>query len=409
MKQFWEVFMHSFKERVTSKVFIISTIVILIAEVLMVSLPKLKDLIADEQETEIVVMEQGNQYGLTSDILNKSIEGYHWSVGNIDNLESIKKEVKEGKIDGAFLLNGEKIKYFADIEDSQVVGNFSNFLKYIQTTSVIQSNNQISETDSTKILSPINIETELVSKDKLQVFAIIYAMIFFMYIGILAYGQSIGTAIASEKSSRVMEIMVTKVKPLKMMFGKLFGVGVSSLLQLAIGIIGAVILIKSGLMGDSNEILGVSFNFSVLSVEQIIYFVIFFILGYFVYASIYAILGASVSRSEDLAGLTLPVAFILIFSFIFSFYAMVEPNSLLAKILSFVPFSSSIAMFIRLSLGEVPYYQILLSVLILLATIILFLSLAARIYPSSVLRYSNKVNIIKALKLGDSNKKVQKG
>ena len=80
---------------------------------------------------------------------------------------------------------------------------------------------------------------------------------------------------------------------------------------------------------------------------------------------------------------------------------------MLAKILSFVPFSSSIAMFIRVSLTEVPFYQILLSILILLAFIIVFSLLAARIYPSSVLNYSNKLNLIKALKMSSQNKNDQ--
>ena len=105
-------------------------------------------------------------------------------------------------------------------------------------------------------------------------------------------------SITTEKSSRVMEIMITKVKPLHMMFGKIFGVAIASLLQIVIAVIGVVLLTKSGISGKDilPNYLAIDFSF-ILTMEQVIYFILFFMLGYFLYASIYAIIGA-VAQSD---------------------------------------------------------------------------------------------------------------
>ena len=409
MKPFWNVFSYTFKDRVFSKMFILTTIFILIAEAIFLSIPRIQELFDDENKPKVVVVENNSPYHLTEKVLNDSIPGFDWKVDTYQQIESLKEEVKEETYAGMFVISSDEkveVDYFTNLEDQQLKSLFSNFLQSLNTALFIVEN-QVSQESASQILTPVQIETNLVTKDKMQSFIIIYAMIFFTYIGILVYGQSVATSITTEKSSRVMEIMITKVKPLHMMFGKIFGVAIASLLQIVIAVIGAVLLTKSGISGKDTELLGIDFSFKILTMEQVIYFILFFMLGYFLYASIYAIIGAIVSRTEDLNTASLPVGMLIILAFVLSLSALMSPNGMLAKILSFVPFSSSIAMFIRVSLTEVPFYQILLSILILLAFIIVFSLLAARIYPSSVLNYSNKLNLIKALKMSSQNKNDQ--
>jgi ABC-2 type transport system permease protein len=399
MRQFWEVFWYTFKDKVFSKLFLVSTLLIIVAEILILSVPKIQKAFMEKENPKIIVVEYGDVYHFTNKILNKSIGGYTWYVKGPKDIELLKKKLKDGKVDGMFIIKGgkdSKIIYYTNVEDNKLKSIFGTFLQNINTVKSMQEH-QLSAQDIQKILQPIEIKTVLVSNNKIEAIAVVYAMALFTYIGTLAYGQSIATAITSEKSSRVMEVMITKVSPLRMMFGKIFSVGVASLLQLGIAVVSAYLLTKSRLADGNTNVFGVDFSFNSLSSEQIFYFATFFILGYFVYASIYATLGALVSRTEDLTTITMPVAMIIIFSFILSLYSLYSPNSLLAKILSFIPFSSSIAMFIRITLAGVPVYQIWLSILILIVFIVLFSFFAAKIYPSSVLNYSNKISLKQAI------------
>ena len=296
MKPFWNVFSYTFKDRVFSKMFILTTIFIIIAEAIFLSIPRIQELFDDENKPKVVVVENNSPYHLTEKVLNDSIPGFDWKVDTYQQIESLKEEVKEETYAGMFVISSDEkveVDYFTNLEDQQLKSLFSNFLQSLNTALFIVEN-QVSQESASQILTPVQIETNLVTKDKMQSFIIIYAMIFFTYIGILVYGQSVATSITTEKSSRVMEIMITKVKPLHMMFGKIFGVAIASLLQIVIAVIGAVLLTKSGISGKDTELLGVDFSFKILTMEQVIYFILFFMLGYFLYASIYAIIGAIV-------------------------------------------------------------------------------------------------------------------
>ena len=142
-----------------------------------------------------MVVENNSPYHLTEKVLNDSIPGFDWKVDTYQQIESLKEEVKEETYAGMFVISSDEkveVDYFTNLEDQQLKSLFSNFLQSLNTALFIVEN-QVSQESASQILTPVQIETNLVTKDKMQSFIIIYAMIFFTYIGILVYGQSVAT------------------------------------------------------------------------------------------------------------------------------------------------------------------------------------------------------------------------
>lgn len=194
----------------------------------------------------------------------------------------------------------------------------------------------------------------------------------------------IASGVAEEKSSRIMEVMVATVKPMDLMIGKVLGIGALGLLQFTIWIIVGIVM-------ASVQNLGLSLSSIPLSI--LIWFGIFFVLGFLFYATIFAATGATVSRVEEVQqGVTMIMMFIMV-GFFVSFFSFSNPNGTLATVSSFIPFFSPMVMFTRIVLGQPPVLQIAASVIILLISIVISTWLAARIYRVGILLYGKRLSI----------------
>jgi ABC-2 type transport system permease protein len=224
--------------------------------------------------------------------------------------------------------------------------------------------------------------------------ALVYALLLFLYVSTIVYGIQVASGVVWEKSSRVMEILLTSVRPLELMFGKIFGLGLLGLTQYILWVIIGFggLLLSSVLASPSGPPAAVVAGSAIIAVppSTLLYFLLFFVLGYLVYAALYAALGSLVNRIEDVNSITTPLNIVLIATYFLSIYALGNPDAGYVKLLSYVPFFTPMLMFIRVSLSNPAWWEPLLSILLLLAAIFLFAWIAAKIYRVGVLLYGKR-------------------
>ena len=243
---------------------------------------------------------------------------------------------------------------------------------------------------------------------------IILAMLVYMFI--IFFGGQVMQGVSEEKTNRIIEVIISSVKPFQLMMGKIIGVSLVALTQFVMWILLTAVLyvgfsafigishpdmLSSGTVMaqeiTSNDIVN---NESVQSILQIVHsidfgtiiacFLIFFILGYLLYATLYAAIGSLVDNNTDSQQFTLPVTVPLLVAIISSFYIVNNPDGALSVWLSMIPFTSPISMMVRIPFG-VPIWQIVVSVLLLAGTFVFMTWFAAKIYRTGILMYGKKL------------------
>ena len=236
--------------------------------------------------------------------------------------------------------------------------------------------------------------------------ATIIGMIFtiLIYMFILLYGNMVMQAVLEEKKSRIVEVMVSSVKPVNLLIGKVVGIGLVGITQLLIwGILLGVL--STGLsffisspeqaaamstdMGDFNMEELVNAIMGVNWFEIALYFLIFFVGGYVLYASIFAMFASAVDSEEDTSQFMTPVTLLIMFAFFAGFYSVSNPDGPLAFWTSLIPFTSPSVMMVRIPFG-IPLWEKMLSVVLLYGTFILISVFAAKIYRVGILMYGKK-------------------
>lgn len=230
-----------------------------------------------------------------------------------------------------------------------------------------------------------------------ETFILVFGVGFIMYLAILMYGQIILGAVIEEKETRIAEILFSSVKPFTLMMGKLVGVSLVALTQLAIwataftafALYGVNLLASRGLMNAS---------IPRVPITHYIYFALFFLLGYFIYATIYALVGSMVTTAQEGGQLAMPIILILVVSFYLFLPVSRSPDSSFSFWVSMIPFSAPVAMLVRIVTQTPPFWQIALSLLIGFASVVLIMSLAARVYRVGMLMYGKRASIPEALR-----------
>lgn len=204
---------------------------------------------------------------------------------------------------------------------------------------------------------------------------------------VLAYGSHVMSAVIEEKQSRIIEVLVSSVKPFTLMLGKLLGVGLVGLTQYAVWAVFAVAL--SSLAAYQSP-LSASLKLPPISVSLMIFFVIYFLLGYFLYATLYAMVGGVVSNEEDGQQMQFPLMALILLAPVAVSFVWRNPDSAAAAIISIFPFFSPFAMVLRIAIEQPPWWQIALSILLLVATIIGAIWLTAKFYRVGALMYGKR-------------------
>ena len=246
----------------------------------------------------------------------------------------------------------------------------------------------------------ITSEVESLGKNQMENFFYTYIMIFALYMVILLYGQMVATNVATEKSSRAMEVLITSAKPTSMMFGKVLASCLAGFIQL-VAVFGSALIfynLNKSYWGD-NMIIDSIFN---IPPELLVYMLVFFILGFLIYAFMFGAVGSTASKLEDINTSVMPITMLFIVAFIVVMTSMSsgDVDNTIMKVCSYIPFTSPMSMFTRIAMSTVPWYEIAISIAILVGATVGIGVLSAKIYRVGVLMYGTtpKIsNIIKAV------------
>ena len=227
-------------------------------------------------------------------------------------------------------------------------------------------------------------------------FAVVFGIGFVMYLAILMYGQIILGAVIEEKETRIAEILFSSVKPFTLMMGKLVGVSLVALTQLAIwgAAFSVFALYGVGMLASQ----GMRANIPSIPFSHYIYFGLFFLLGYFIYATIYALVGSMVTTAQEGGQLAMPIILILVISFYLFWPVSRSPDSPFSFWVSMIPFSAPVAMLVRIVTQTPPFWQIALSLVIGFSSVLVIMWLASRIYRVGMLMYGKRASIPEAIR-----------
>jgi len=255
---------------------------------------------------------------------------------------------------------------------------------------LITSGMSTAQVDS--LLAPIELNSKGKSDHAGAAVASAYGMFFLMYFVILFYGMNVARSIIEEKTSRIFEVLLATVKPTEMLAGKVIGVGAVGLSQVAIWITLALVAVKymSASAGFDMHILP--------NAGQSALFILFFILGYLLYSSIAAALGAMTNSEQELQQMQIFLMLPLIFCSMIIFQVITNPDGTVAKWASFVPFTAPLIMYTRVIVGHPDALAVVASIVILILTISVVLWLASRIYRVGILMYGKKPNLPEILR-----------
>jgi len=393
------------KDMVKRKSFIISMIIILVLIVVGFNIPNIIKAVKGDNDwnSKILIVDSQNIFEGSLGILNSGDSSYNFIIQNEDiNKDEIKTKIETGEIDSClkFVKNGNQINinYFVESVVSfgqippELLSSFSSIYKDIQISKLGLAEEQLMELNI-----PFNvntIETDENAAQGNQFVVMLISLGLFMAIHFFAY--QVSSSITTEKTSKIMETLITSTKPKTIVLGKTIGAGIVGLLQILL--IGMTAVISANLFlpeGALDGILDMSNINPMLAIVTVTYFV----LGYFLFAFLYALTGSTVSKPEDINSANSPIAIIEIAGFYLAYFSMMNPSSSINVAASIIPISSPFSMPFRVMMGTATNTQLLTSLIILVVSIILIAKISIKIYSSAILNYGTKSSIKDLLKI----------
>ncbi|NLL62870.1 MAG: ABC transporter permease [Ruminococcaceae bacterium] len=419
IKQFFTVFKFELLGQLKNKRTIILTTIVVVAIALLLSFPRFSGLIdkikkedgTDKKEIQVIEVMYDEEDAQNIVALLQGFLGEEYEVKiSSSSKKALKEKVKGGKIHSALLITSPTTyEYIVDtvdmysVEEKMINAALENNYRFSYLKSQGLSDEQVGKALLTEIIG----ETIVTGKDQASSFGYTYAVVLILYMVLLLYGQFVASNVASEKGTRAMETLITSAKPVNLMFGKILGTGSAGLIQLILILGSAIGFYQLNKEYATNEMIKSLFD---MPISVAVYSVVFFILGYFIYAFMFGAAGSLTSRVEDLGSLIMPINFTFIACFMISIVAMTTSNGVNETyfiVCSFIPFFASMAMLVRVSMGIVAVWEIALSIGIQIVTIVVLGILCTKIYRAGVLLYGNTPklkDIIRILRTSEAMK-----
>lgn len=420
MTQFFRVFKFSFLSQLKSKGFIVSTIIMCVVVAAAISIPTIISLFKGNDSSSgdtapgvaaapgeasdngvILLIDKNGLLDISE--LQEVFPDYRWLPGE-DNDLSVR--IEEGEINSALIINDEMSAEYIYKSDINVFSNdiasaIEQFITDRHRYSLLLAYNVSDEDAGRFFQSPVLVKRNIGMQNLVgQTQSFVFIML--LYITILSSGTVVSTSVAQEKSSRAMEMLITTTRAETLMFGKVIGIGLTGILQmLAIIGTGAGFYFINHANIETIELLGAMLS---VPARTLVFTIIFYILGFFFNAMLFAAIGSLISRVEDLSSANAPLTLFTVAGFIVAIYGQLYgfAGSGIYKFLSYFPFTSPYVMMARIG-GEtlLSTGEIVISLAVLLVSTVLAGLLSARIYRVGVLMYGKKPglkDIIKAMK-----------
>jgi ABC-2 type transport system permease protein len=401
MNKFFIVLWHTFLSNVKSKSFIITTLVTALLVVVLFSLPSIISFFDKEEIKQIGVIDSSNAIyePLRGVMLTNNSQGIE--LVPVSDDDRAKQEVEQGSLDGYIIVHSIDQGTISATYKAMKVNNSGLISQLEQALNQVQfrmkaTNLGLSEQEANQLFQPMSLEriplseTAKSEEEIIHSTVLVYILLFAIYFAIMMFGNMVAMEVIKEKSSRVMEILVSSVHPIAQMFGKILGIAMLGILQFSIYIaIGAIAM----QFGDKAVSLGdMTIDFSTLPISTVVYAVVFFILAYLLYATIAAMLASLVSQVEDMQIIT-PLNIVIIAAFMIAMFGLSKPEAPFIIVTSFIPVFTPMIMFLRIGIADPALWEILLSIGLLIASIIAMAIFAAKVYRGGVLMYNNGASL----------------
>jgi ABC-2 type transport system permease protein len=404
MNKFWIMVAHTYLSKIKTKSFLITTLITIL---LIFGLSNISTIIEafdkKDEAKRFAVLDETNEFyttfenNLVASQIQIELEKSTLSEAEID------KQVLEEELDGLIILTLDKnqlptatVKTLS-MTDSEV---FTQIEQVLQQTKLDFGREKLG-LDSDELnqlftpveLNKVPLEDNAKTEEELnQARGLVYVLLFVIYFSVIFYASMIATEVATEKSSRVMEILISSVSPVKQMFAKLIGIGLLSLTQMLV-ILGVGYASIKSQIDNLNAMTGGALGFSDIPTSTFVYAIIYFLLGYFLFATLAAFLGSLVSRIEDVQQLISPMIFLIVGAFMIAMFGLTNPETPFITISSYIPFFTPMIMFLRVGMLNIPTWEIGLSIALLLVSIALLAIFGARVYKGGVLIYGKSSSI----------------
>ncbi len=433
-----------YNTRVRRRIFVISTIVLMLLVIVGAFIPTIIQLISSNSQTKIAVIDNtagpvagqnvvnyldstlntsfsntGSTSSPTQTDTNQKAEYKISPAATGETADILRKQVQDGKLDASLTVGRNpqgdlSFDYYSKNGNDSVSG-----ARVRQALTVLAINDRLArsglpQNQVSQLFSPPEIKVGSASQEKASnqgksseeqaaSYLLAFVLVIILFTVLNIYGTAVAQGAAEEKSNRVMEIMVSAATPFQLMMGKIIGIGLAGFTQVGlvavIGIIGFLVQgpVKQALLGNKTG--GIQLDITALSISTLLFFLIFFVLGFFLWASLYAAVGSLVSRQEDVQGAIAPLSFLNIAAYLVVIFGLQSIDSTWVTAASYFPFFTPMVMFGRLALGAASWQEGLLGIGLLLVFIVLFTWLSARVYRAGVLMYGRKPSTAQIFKL----------
>ncbi len=395
MRDILTVMKFTIKDMAKRKSFIISTLIILVMIVIGFNIPNIIDAMSDGGfASKSLIVDNENIFEGNLEALKQMDLGFEIEIGNA-TFDEIKTKIENGEIDDAVVIekqgNNIKIRYI--VESTTMMDGVPE--KLVSTINTLYTNMQINKLGLTEAelqsITP-NFEFSLEQTEEEEatgnvLVIMLLSIVLFYAIYFCAY--QVSSSITTEKTSKIMETLVTSTTPTTIVLGKTIGIGIVGLIQLTL-IVGIALVSANAFLDPEllNAVLDMSNITPFLGVITILYF----ILGYLAYALLYALTGSTVSKPEDIQSANQPVALLAVAGFYLAYFTMMNPTSELNLFAALFPLSSPFCMPFRVMMGLSNATDIALSIGILVVTIFVIAKVAIKIYSNAILNYGTKMS-----------------
>lgn len=425
MNSFWTVVNFTVKNKVRGKAFLITTLIIALILTVGVNLPYLFTKFGNNDGTKVssigyiqstvpdqsagtATAEQLKSFFDQTENSGIKLIAYD-DQGSADaNEDRLKKAINDGEIKGYLTFGKMSDSGFPEMTykteklmEHALTSSLQGALSIIRQSTLLQDAGLTAE-QVAMLNAPISIDTVQISategagnvgegktqEEQAMNMGVVYFLIILLFMSVMISGQMIASEITAEKSSRVMEILITSVAPLKQMFGKIFGMFVVVIAQIVFYVL--VVFANLRLPHNVEALSSLNIDISQIDPMMIVYGLIYFLTGFFLFATMFAAIGSLVSRTEELGQAVMPMTILSLAGFYIAIFSISTPDSMLVKVTSFIPVFSPFVMPLRLGLTDPPVWEVLASVAILLVSIYVAVWISAKIYRTGVLMYGKR-------------------
>ena len=432
-----------YKNRLSQRSFIISTIVILLLVVIGACVPTIVQYFASKSssQTKIAVVDNAGPVGglsnaalpgyigsqLTTQTSTANIPGQSASAGPPpfavsagDDAPALQQKVRNGNLDILLVVDraADKSLHFtyytnsssrddSNLSQVQTMAGQLSFLDRAHNLGL--TNAQTSSLFTQPAFTVVNTKPNQDTRSTADVVAgyiIAYAGIILILMSVFLYGISVAMGVAEEKGSRIMEILVNAATPFQLLAGKIIGIGAAGLTQMGAIVlvgIGAILLqtpLQQALLGSNGG--GISINITGTSIVLLLLLLVYFILGFTLYSTLFAAMGALVKRQDEVQNTIQPVTWLFMIGYIVSFIGISNPNATWIKVISYIPFWTPTTMLMRIGVGSVAPWEIALTIGLMLVAILVCAIISARIYRFGILMYGQRPGLGQLIKVVSS-------